>query len=87
MPSNKNDLPLSPRERRLLDALKGGKWVPSTVLMDLEFKGKKRPPNARGCITSALWKARQKLSEVKGAPRIETRGGGRGGTEYCLIRG
>lgn len=75
---------LSPREQRLIGFMKPGQWVPSTELLAKEFKGKRRPMNARNCITSAMWNAGRKLQEARAGSRIVRRGGGRSGTEYMV---
>ncbi len=76
---------MSPREARLIGLLKPGRWTSSAELLSSEFKGKKKPLNARNCITSAMWNAGRKLEEAGAKVRIGRQGGGRGGTEYSIV--
>jgi len=85
MTKKTNDIQLSPREFRLFRTLKPGQWVGTMDLVAAEFRGKKRPVNARLLVTASMWRTMQKLGGTKGLPKIEKRGGGRGGTEYMLV--
>jgi hypothetical protein len=78
---------LSSREGRLIAALKPGRWTKSSDLVEVEFPVKGRPVNARLLVTVAMYRAMGKLADVRGGIKIEKRGGGRAGTEYCLVRG
>lgn len=79
-------LKLSPRESRLIGFLTPGKWESSAELMVKEFRGKKRPENARLLVTSAMYRAMGKLTATRGGAKVEKRGAGRRGTEYCLVK-
>lgn len=85
MAKNSNDVRLSPRESRLYKTMKPGQWIGTMDLISSEFKGKKRPVNARLLVTASMWRMMQKLGGTKGLPKVEKRGGGRGGTEYMLV--
>jgi hypothetical protein len=56
-------------------------------LVEVEFPAKGRPVNARLLVTVAMYRAMGKIDATRGGPKIEKRGGGRGGVEYCLVRG
>lgn len=86
MTKKNGDIQLSPRESRLFKAMKSGQWMGSMELVAAEYRGKKRPVNARLLVTAAMWRMMQKIGSTKGLPKIEKRGGGRGGTEYMLTR-
>jgi hypothetical protein len=77
---------LSSREGRLIAALKPGKWTKSSDLVEVEFPAKGRPVNARLLVTVAMYRAMGKIAGVRGGVKVEKRGGGRGGVEYCLVR-
>lgn len=78
--ASKKKTNLSPREERLIGFLKPGQWATSSELMAAEFRGKKRPDNARLLVTVAMYRL---MSKLRGAAfKIEKRGGGRGGVEY-----
>ena len=77
---------LSPRETRLLSFMTPGRWASSADLMVEEFRGKKRPENARLLVTVAMYRAMSKIASVRGGMKIEKRGGGRRGTEYMIAK-
>lgn len=77
---------LSPRERRLAEAVLGKGWVTSLTLCGREFGDnvKKWPLNARVLVTVAMNSVAKKLTHNGNSLRLEKVGGGRGGVSYRM---
>lgn len=88
--TSSKEVKLSPRESRLVSALRKSRgWLGTAALAEAEFGSPgKWPINARAIVRLAVATAEMKYLRAKGSTKIVRRGnGGRGGIEFKIENG